>query len=102
MVYGETIIYGSGNGNNADSREKVPEAAEAEKPNEMMVNAEKMLSNPLTAPLAPLAMFVAALQGAGTGGPMPARRFSPRGALVQEMSTKTLTDKNIFGAGGYN
>lgn len=99
----KTMIYGSGAEKEAAAREKVPEAHEEAKPNEMMVNAQKMLSNPLTAPLAPLAMIVASIQeGGGIGAPMAARRFSDRGALVQTMSTRDLDNKNIFGAGGSN
>lgn len=103
-AYGRTIIYGSGNAAEADAKEKVPAAEEEAKPDVMEENARKMLSNPLTAPLAlPAlpALILAALQrGGGISSPSPPRDFSPRGAVVQTMSSKELSNKNFFGAGG--
>lgn len=97
-----TTIYGSGQKNGAKA-ETLPDTEEDAKVDSAMVQAQNLLKNPLTAPLAPLAMFIATMQkGGGIGGPMPARDFSPWGSLVQETSTDTLNKKNIFGAGGSN
>jgi len=97
-----TIIYGSAVKREAETRESVNGAEKGAAPESMMANAQKLASNPLTLPLAPLAMLVASIQQGGDllGSPMAARKFSDRGSLVQTMSTSDLDRKNIFGSGG--
>jgi len=98
----KTVIYGSGN-KNAVKAENLNETEAQAANDNAMKQAQDLMKNPLTLPLAPLAMAIASIQaGGGIGGPMPARDFSPWGTLVQEESTSTLNRKNIFGAGGSN
>jgi hypothetical protein len=91
----KTIIYGSGA---EEGRDKLDEAKQKENAESKFTLAQQLASNPLTAPLAPLALIAATLQsGSALGGPMAARDFTPYGELVPKIGTKTLNDQNIFG-----
>jgi hypothetical protein len=91
----KTIIYGSGAA--GESKDKLDEAKQAEKTEDKFSLAMQLASNPLTAPLAPLAMIAASLEaGSAVGGPMAARDFTPYGELVPKIGTTTLNSQNIF------
>lgn len=91
----KTIIYGSGAA--GEGREKLDEAKQTEKAETKFTLAMQLASNPLTAPLAPLALIAATLESGGaTGGPMAAREFTPYGSLVPKTGTAALNSQNIF------
>lgn len=93
----ETVIYGSGNGKIADTKEKTGAADQAAAIDQEMKVAGQLAANPLTAPLAPLAMAIASLKRGGlVGRPMAARDFSPWGEVVPTTTTKALNQRNIF------
>ena len=91
----KTILYGSGA---EEGRDKLDGAAQKEKAEDKFTLAKQLASNPLTAPLAPLALIMATLQsGSAVGGPMAARDFTPYGSLVPKTGTTTLNSQNIYG-----
>ena len=96
----KTMIYGSG-AMDANSREGVARDPRETAGEDAMATAKQLASNPLTLPLAPLAMLVSSLQqgAAGLGGPMGPRRFSPSGKVVPTWTTNELYRKSFFGEG---
>ena len=90
------MIYGSGV--TGESKDKLDEAKAVEKAEDKFNLARQLASNPLTAPLAPLAMIAACIDhGNAVGGPMQAREFTPYGELVPKIGTQTLNNQNIYG-----
>lgn len=100
---GRTMIYGSGAGDadGQDNLVKKPGQGPVENNDGGAEYAQAMeyLKNPLTAPLGILMLGVSSVKkgGAGLGGPMTPRRFSPWGDVVPTTTTKELNRKNIFG-----
>lgn len=89
----KTPLYGSGNG------ERVFTGSSQNAPIEAL---NTLLTLPFTLANQVMSGLAQSIQGLGGDGydSRQFREFSPHGEVVPKMTTKQLTAKNIFGAGG--